>query len=119
MLAAVHTTKQTNVRKRRSDRNHLIYRVENSCTGDFYIGVTVAVGRGHQKSLLTRWKRHVYKAVKLGVDWEFSAAIREHGESAFRIEMLEVVRGKAEAFQRETQLINALRPAYNTRMKAC
>ena len=107
------------MRKRRSDRNHLIYRIENSNTGDFYIGVTVVMGKAYKKSLVARWKRHIYKAVQLGMEWTFSTAICEHGESAFRLEILEVVRGKADAFQRESELINSLRPVYNTRMKAC
>jgi len=103
--------------KRRSDRNHLIYKIENLSTGDFYIGVTVVTGRAHLKSLQSRWKRHIYKANVLREEWLFPKAIREYGESQFKPEILEIVRGKSTAFGRESQIINEIRPTYNTRMK--
>jgi hypothetical protein len=49
--------------------------------------------------------------------WLFPKAIREYGESQFKPEILEIVRGKSIAFERESQLINEIRPTYNTRMK--
>ena len=103
--------------KRRSDRNHLIYKIENLSTGDFYIGVTVVTGRAYLKSLQSRWKRHIYKANVLREEWIFPKAIREYGESQFKPEILEIVRGKSTAFERESQLINEIRPTYNTRIK--
>jgi predicted GIY-YIG superfamily endonuclease len=103
--------------KRRSDRNHLIYKIENLSNGDFYIGVTVVSGRAYLKSLRSRWKRHIYKATILREEWSFSKAIREFGESQFKLEIMEIVRGKSTAFERESSIINDLRPTYNTRMR--
>lgn len=105
------------MRKRRSDRNHLIYKIENKQTGDFYIGVTVVTGKAYLKSLRSRWKRHIYKAQVIGEQWNFPSAIREFGESAFSLQILEIVRGKSSAFEREANLINEQRPTYNTRMR--
>ena len=105
------------MKRKRSDRNHLIYKIQNQQTGDFYIGVTVSVGRAYKKSLRSRWKRHIYKANILQEEWSFPTAIREFGIKTFALEIIEIVRGKSDAFRRESELINSLRPVYNTRMK--
>jgi hypothetical protein len=57
-------------RKHRKDRNHIIYKLTNECTGDTYIGVTVVQNRKAQKSLRGRWLRHIHKAVRA---FEFEA----------------------------------------------
>jgi hypothetical protein len=87
-------------------------------TGDFYIGVTVMLGKAWKKTMESRWKKHQYKALVLNEPWQFPAAIRKHGSSAFGLKVLEIVRGKYPAFAREAELINANRPTYNTRIKS-
>ena len=50
-------------RKPRSDRNHLIYVVENVLTNQRYIGLTVVINGNAQKTLAGRFKRHVHRAL--------------------------------------------------------
>ena len=105
------------MRKRRSDRNHIIYKLTNEVTEETYIGVTVVTGRAYLKSLRSRWIRHIYKA-KIGMaEYPISLSIRTHGEESFTREILQVVRGKKNAFAVESQLIIEIKPILITRMQ--
>ena len=105
------------MRKKRSDRNHIIYKLTNTVTNEIYIGVTAVTGRAYLKSLRSRWIRHIYKA-KIGMaEYPISISIRTHGEESFTREILTLVRGKKNAFQTESELINEIKPALNTRMQ--
>lgn len=99
-------------RKRRSDRMHLIYQL-TAPTGDSYIGVTYREGTVN-KSLKRRWMKHVYRAVTENKDWKLCAAIRQHGAENFKVECLELVRGKSPAHTRERLLVRERQPALNT-----
>ena len=77
------------MRKKRSDRNHLIYKITCLPTLDEYIGVTVMNSTSVKKAMKTRWKQHCYKAQVVSPDWSLSESIREHGEDMFLIEPLE------------------------------
>jgi group I intron endonuclease len=59
----------------------LVYLVRNSVNGKVYVGKTT-------KSLKLRWRSHRY-AARRGSQLALHVAIREHGESAFRIEELD------------------------------
>ena len=102
-------------RKKRSDRNHLIYELTCLDTGDSYIGVTVMRGRAQQKTLATRWQQHQYRAYRQDKDWALSDAIRSY-ENWHR-HVVAVVRGKKEAHALETHLIDTLQPSLNTHKK--
>lgn len=105
------------MRKKRSDRNHIIYKLTNTVTNETYIGVTVVTGRAYLKSLRSRWIRHIYKA-KIGMaEYPISISIRTHGEESFTREIITLVRGKKNAFQTESELINEIKPTLNTRMQ--
>lgn len=100
-------------RKRRNDRNHIVYEITCVPTGHTYIGITVCRGRAHKKSLETRWKGHIYHACVEMRDLPFAATLRHHGASAFSKRILAVVRGKAAAHSTEVELIKTLKPALN------
>lgn len=102
-----------NKRKRRNDRNHIVYQVTCMVTGDTYIGITVARGRAYKKSLEIRWKGHLHHAFVEHRDLPFAATIRYHGPDAFTKEILTIVRGKAAAHKTEIQLIKTLKPTLN------
>ena len=104
-------------RKRRSDRNHLVYEIECIPTGATYIGITVMKGIAKKRTLQQRWKAHQYKAFHLGEDWALPKAIRKHGVDNFDVRVLDVIRGKAAAYAYEAQLINDIKPKLNTRKK--
>jgi group I intron endonuclease len=91
-------------RKRRSDRMHLIYVLTNQVTGEKYVGMAVCVDRSGKETLAARWCRHVGRAKLQNKSWKLCESIRKYGAEAFTQEILEFVRGKAEAHERETML---------------
>lgn len=105
------------MRKRRNDRNHIIYVVECIPTGQQYIGLTVVKGIAKKRTLQQRWKAHCYKALILEESWALPKAIRKYGPDAFDIQTLDVIRGKANAYAYEAELINSMKPKLNTRKK--
>lgn len=102
------------MRKKRSDRNHVIYQVVCQDTGDSYIGLTVAQGQAYLRSVKVRWQKHVSRAIREDKDWNFCNFLRSHLEANYYYKVLEVVRGRKNAHQRERQLISELEPTLNT-----
>ena len=102
------------MRKKRSDRNHVLYRVIFENTGDSYIGLTVAQGQAFVRSVKVRWQKHVSRAMKEDRDWFFCCFLRDNIEAEYRYEVLEIVRGRKPAHQRERALIAELEPSLNT-----
>jgi len=107
------------MRKRRSDRSHIIYQLTNTVTEEIYIGVTVAVGKAYHKSVKDRLRRHIVRATNETKNWNLCESIRTYGGNAFKWDIVDRVRGKAAAHSRETELIHALRPALNSTLKKC
>lgn len=102
-------------RKRRSDRNQVIYFIEHISTGKFYIGITAVNYNGNvNKTLHRRMQKHVQRAYTENKLWALSVALRKHGPEAFTYGAIEVVRGKKNAHIKETELINMLQPSLNT-----
>jgi hypothetical protein len=100
------------MRKKRSDRNHVIYAV--TAEGQKYIGLTVANGQAYLRSVKVRVQKHISRALKEDKDWSFCQFIRENPEVVLRYEVLEVVRGRKAAHSRERELIAELSPSLNT-----
>jgi hypothetical protein len=101
-------------KRSRSDRNHVLYRVICTDTGDSYIGLTVADGRAFLRSVKVRWQKHVSRANRETKDWNFCRALRELSDCEWTYEVLEVVRGRKPAHQRERELIATFEPTLNT-----
>jgi len=102
-------------RKRRSDRNHVIYMIENNRTGKQYIGLTVLSFNGNAKrTLRRRVQKHIQRAFNEDKNWALCKSIRKFGADAHTYTVLEVVRGKKAAHARETEMINTLKPQLNT-----
>lgn len=101
-------------RKPRSDRNHLIYRIVNTETGDVYIGLTVMRRGNIRKSLEIRWRGHEYKAFVEMKNTAIARAFREfEGQDVWTHEALHIVRGKRAAHEFEGKLIRRLKPSLN------
>ena len=104
-----------NVRKRRTDRNQVLYFIQDVVTEETYIGLTAMSFAGNvRKTLTRRMQKHMQRAMTENKDWGLSRALRERGAECFVFGTLEVVRGKRPAHARETELINTLQPALNT-----
>ena len=99
-------------RKRRSDRNHAIYRIV--VEGEIYIGVTVVDGTV-KASLKRRFSKHWSRRMDQSRwGWKIYEALRRIERESVKIEVVEVVRGKAEAHKRERDLIKVLGPTLNS-----
>jgi len=102
-------------RKRRSDRNHVIYVITHTPTNMEYIGLTaVSYGGNIRKTLHRRMQKHLQRALTEDKNWSLSLALRNFGPEQFTYSYLEVVRGKKEAHMRETELIKLYDPQLNT-----
>ncbi len=97
------------MRKKRSDRNYVLYRVSGE--GESYIGLTVAVGRAFLRSVKVRVQKHISRARCEDKDWTFCSFLRE--ADTVQYEVLEVVRGRKAAYQRERELIAEYAPTLN------
>ena len=100
-------------RKKRSDRNHIIYELR--VPGGNYIGVTAKTDTTVLKSVRSRAAKHFYRAKTEGKNWSLCVALRELADKT-EIEILvhEIVRGKAEAHKREVEIRRAVKPTLNT-----
>ena len=104
-----------NIRKRRSDRNQVIYYIQDVVTLEYYIGLTAMEFKGNvRKTLNRRMQKHMQRALAENKNWGLSRALRERGAERFVYGVIEVVRGKRPAHSRETELINTMQPALNT-----
>jgi hypothetical protein len=102
-------------RKRRTDRNQVIYFIQDKVTLEYYIGLTAVSFKGNVfRTLRRRMQKHMQRALTENKDWGLSRALRERGADSFVFGVVEVVRGKRPAHARETELINTLQPALNT-----
>lgn len=97
------------MRKKRNDRNYVLYRVSGE--GESYVGLTVAVGRAFAKSVKVRVQKHISRAIREDKDWSFCEFLRS--ADVVEYEVLEVVRGRKAAYQRERELIAELAPTLN------
>ena len=101
------------MRKKRNDRNYVLYEITDENSGNNYIGVTVATGRAFLRSVKVRLQKHLSRAKCESKDWSFCQFIRENPEVQLTYEVLEVVRGRKPAYQRERELINQMEPSLN------
>ena len=102
-------------RKRRTDRNQVIYFIQDVVTLEYYIGLTALCYNGNvRKTLTRRMQKHMQRALTENKDWGLSRALREFGAERFQFGVVEIVRGKRPAHSRETELINTMQPKLNT-----
>lgn len=102
------------VKKKRSDRNYVLYRIVCVDTGDEYVGLTVALGRAFLKSVKIRWQKHLSRARKEDKAWALCEFLRKNEDATYTYEVIEVVRGRKPAYQREREIIAEIQPTLNT-----
>jgi hypothetical protein len=98
------------MRKKRSDRSHIVYVITNNVTGDKYVGITA--GRS-KKELRVRVQKHVWRAFNEDKGWALCNSIVTYGTVAHSYGIYAVVRGKAAAHDLERELIAIYDPALN------
>jgi hypothetical protein len=105
--------KETVTRKKRTDRNHIIY--ELVVNGLNYIGVTAKTETTVLKSVRARAAKHFYRAKTENKDWALCVALRAlNDKSEIEIRIHEIIRGKAAAHKREVEIRRAINPTLNT-----
>jgi hypothetical protein len=105
--------KETVTRKKRTDRNHIVY--ELVVNGLNYIGVTAKTETTVLKSVRARAAKHFYRAKTENKEWALCVALRSlNDKSEIEIRVHEIIRGKAAAHKREVELRRMINPALNT-----
>ena len=108
-----HMTQTNTIRKKRADRNHIIY--ELVVNGKNYIGVTAKTESTVNKSVLARAAKHFYRAKTETKNWSLCVALRAlNDKSEIEVYIHEIVRGKAAAHKREVELRRLIKPVLNT-----
>ena len=98
------------MRKKRSNRNYVLYQL--TVDDQTYVGLTVAVGHAFLRSVKVRVQKHISRAFKENKDWSLCEAIRS--ADSIQYSVLEVIRGRKNAYQRERELIADMKPELNT-----
>jgi plasmid stabilization system protein ParE len=108
-----NTMQAQTTRKKRSDRNHIIYELR--VAGGNYIGVTAKTESTVLKSVRSRAAKHFYRAKTENKDWTLCVALRAlQSKDDIEIVVHEIVRGKAAAHKREVEIRRAVQPTLNT-----
>jgi hypothetical protein len=104
-------------RKKRTDRNHVIYLVTCVATGDTYVGLTVCTHgttiKGVQYAVDRRFQKHVCRATSEQASLPLCEVIRQYGKDFFQVDPLWIVRGKEAAHEVERKVIAELKPVLN------
>lgn len=99
-------------RKIRSDCNYIIYEAVDE-RGENYIGLT-RKSSTVSKSVKERWRKHLSRARNENRLWALYVYLKTGGlELQWEHRVVEVVRGRAEAYARERELVKALKPTLN------
>jgi hypothetical protein len=100
-------------RKKRTDRNHIVYQI--TVKGKLYIGVTAKTQSTVDKSVRSRVAKHFYRAQTEGLNWLLCKALRTLDcKEDIEYAVLAVIRGKAAAHDYERELIRKMKPALNS-----
>ena len=100
-------------RKKRADRNHIIY--ELVVPAGNYIGVTAKTASTVLKSVRGRAAKHFYRAHTENKSWALCVALRElASKDEIEIRIHAIVRGKAAAHKREVEIRRSVKPNLNT-----
>jgi hypothetical protein len=100
------------MRKKRNDRNYVLYQL--TAENETYIGLTVAQGQAFLRSVKVRVQKHISRAKRENHDWSLYAFLRDNPEVQLQYEVIEVVRGRKNAYQREREIIAETNPSLNT-----
>ena len=100
-------------RKIRSDCNYIIYEAVDE-RGENYIGLTRKSQTTVSKSVLERWRKHRSRARNENRLWALYVYLKTGGlDLAWEHRVLEIVRGRKEAYAREREIVKELRPTLN------
>ena len=98
-------------RTARKDSNYVIYAAVH---GDrVYIGLTRKGTVTVAKAVKERWRKHISRAKHEAQDWEIYNYIRAGNWTDWEHEVITVIRGRAEAYAYERELVKLYEPCLN------
>ena len=102
-----HMTKRT----ARRDSNYIIYAATHN--GLAYIGLTRKGSVSVAKAVKERWRKHISRARHEDRDWELYRYIKSGNWTDWAHEVICVIRGRAEAYAYERELVKLYRTELN------
>jgi hypothetical protein len=82
--------------------------------GDSYIGLTRKSGPNANKVVLERWRKHKSRARNENRLWALYIYLKSGGlDMNWTHEIIDIVRGRAEAYAYERELVKAIQPELN------
>lgn len=98
-------------RTARKDSNYVIYAATHN--GLSYIGLTRKGSTTVAKAVKERWRKHISRAKHEERDWELYKYIKAGNWTDWEHTVLDVVRGRAEAYAYERSLVKMIEPELN------
>ena len=98
-------------RTARSDSNFIIYVATHN--GQSYIGLTRKGTVSVAKAVKERWRKHISRARNEDRDWELYRYIKAGNWTDWEHTVLDVIRGRAEAYAYERELVKMIEPELN------
>ena len=98
-------------RTARRDSNYVIYAATHN--GSSYIGLTRKGPTTANKAVRERWRKHISRARNEDRDWELYRYIKGGNWTDWAHEIIAVIRGRAEAYAYERELVKAIQPELN------
>ncbi len=101
-------------RTARRDSNYIIYEMTCEDTGASYIGLTRKGALTPAKAVKERWRKHVSRARNEDRKWALYVYLKTGGLTmTWTHRIIEIVRGRAEAYAREREIVKSERPELN------
>jgi len=98
-------------RTARSDSNFVIYVATHN--GQSYIGLTRKGSATVNKAVKERWRKHISRARHEDRAWELYKYIKAGNWDGWTHEVIDVIRGRAEAYAFERAIVKEIRPELN------
>ena len=98
-------------RTARRDSNFVIYAATHN--GLAYIGLTRKGSTTVARAVKERWRKHISRAKHEDRDWELYRYIKAGNWTDWEHEVITVIRGRAEAYAYERELVKQIAPELN------
>lgn len=98
-------------RTARKDSNFVIYVARHN--GEEYIGLTRKGKATVKKAVAERWRKHISRAKHEDRDWVLYRYIKAGNWTDWEHEVITVIRGRAEAYAYERELVKIVEPNLN------
>jgi hypothetical protein len=98
-------------RTARKDSNYIIYVATHN--GQSYIGLTRKGTVTVQKAVKERWRKHISRAKHEDRAWALYQYIKSGNWDGWEHTVLDIIRGRAEAYAYERELVKQIQPELN------